>query len=407
MLIGFCVCNFRSFREAAELSLKACPFNEHPENVQAVANGMSILKSVAIFGANAAGKSNLIKAMSAALLIIRTSQTRQIGDRIPFVEPYAFSVDTTGETSFEFEFITQGIRYRYGFSCTSESISEEHLVRYATKRPAIVFQRNRQDYSFHSNATRAELAPLTERNTPNKLFLATAASWNSAAVREPFLWLRNSMDVFDSDKPMLQSLDMYADDGSGELKEFTNGLLRESDINISDFTIEVRDAKGSASFLPFMDIPAGTREYRVMATHLISDGDGKTLRYSLPLNSESKGTRNLFLLGPWIKKALDNGYTFCVDELDSSMHPALLLHLVSLFDSEKTNPHGAQLIMTSHTTDLLTTSLLRRDQVLFVEKDSRTGESELYSLADFSTRTREDIRKAYLAGRFGAVPNIL
>ena len=89
------------------------------------------------------------------------------------------------------------------------------------------------------------------------------------------------------------------------------------------------------------------------------------------------------------------------------MHPALLLYIVNLFNSPKTNPHGAQLIMTTHTTDLLSTSIMRRDQLLFIEKDNNNGMSELYSLNDFPARTREDIRKAYIAGRFGAVPNIL
>ena len=123
--------------------------------------------------------------------------------------------------------------------------------------------------------------------------------------------------------------------------------------------------------------------------------------------NESKGTQNLFFMSPQIKKALDNGYVFCVDELDSSMHPSLLLYIVSLFNNPETNPHGAQLIMTSHTTELLATNVMRRDQIFFVEKDNNTGISELYSLDEFSIRTREDIRKAYLAGRFGAVPDII
>ena len=135
--------------------------------------------------------------------------------------------------------------------------------------------------------------------------------------------------------------------------------------------------------------------------------ENKNSKYYLSLASESKGTQNLFFLSPWIKNALDKGYVFCVDELDSSIHPALLLYIVDLFNSNVTNPNGAQLIMTTHTTDLLSTSMLRRDQIFFVEKDNGTGLSDLYSLSDFPARTREDIRKSYIAGRFGAVPNIL
>lgn len=185
-----------------------------------------------------------------------------------------------------------------------------------------------------------------------------------------------------------------------------NLILKEADINIDDLTVESREVKNPIAMFQ-VNVPAFSKEYMVMTNHAISGEDEKKRNYQLPLLSESKGTQNLFLLSPWIKKALDNGYVFCVDELDSSMHPALLLYIVELFNSPETNPNGAQLIMTTHTTDLLTTSLMRRDQILFVEKSNDTGVSELYSLNDFPVRTREDIRKAYLAGRFGAVPNIL
>ena len=156
-----------------------------------------------------------------------------------------------------------------------------------------------------------------------------------------------------------------------------------------------------------MPVPSMQKEYIVRTEHIVrTDGDNCAI-YQLPLPAESKGTQNLFFLSPWIKKALDKGYVFCVDELDASMHPALLLYIVNLFNSSETNPKGAQLIMTTHTTDLLSTSIMRRDQIFFVEKDNNTGLSDLYSLNDFPARTREDIRKAYIAGRFGAIPNIL
>lgn len=406
MLIRFKVCNFRSFRDLTELSMKADAIKEHPENTYEYHNGGKLLKSVAIFGANAAGKSNLIRAITVALIIIRTSETRQINNPIPLIDQFAFCKDKKKETSFEFEFTMEGCRYIYGFSCTPKQITEEHLIAYSSQRPTRIFTRSSNGYEFYSKEAREQLLPLTERNTPNKLFIATATVWNAELTKKPYLWLRNCIDVFDLDNPMLQSLELYENDKSGKLHAFTNNLLKEADINIADFTIESIEVKNVPPLF-VANIPAMQKEYKVMAMHSVKTAEEKESQYSLLMQNESKGTQNLFFLCPWIERALDKGYVFCVDELDSSMHPALLLYIVNLFNSPKTNPHGAQLIMTTHTTDLLSTSIMRRDQLLFVEKDNDTGLSELYSLNDFPARTREDVRKAYIAGRYGAVPNIV
>ena len=406
MLIRFKASNFRSFREPMEFSMKASSNKEHPENTKEQPICGKLLKSAAIFGANAAGKSNLIRAITAALIIIRTSETRQVNELIPFVEPFAFCKETK-ETSFEFEFTMDESRYIYGFSCTQKKITEEHLTAYNSQRPAKIFKRTAKGYEFYSNEAQKQLMPLTERTTPNKLFIASATVWNASLTKEPYLWLSSYIDVFDSNNPMLHSLELYEKDKSGKLRSFTNNLLKEADINISNFTVEAKDINNPPPFMMNMPVPSIRKEYIVRTEHIVrTDGDNHAI-YQLPLPAESKGTQNLFFLSPWIKKALDKGYVFCVDELDSSMHPALLLYIVNLFNSPETNPKGAQLIMTSHTTDLLSTSIMRRDQIFFVEKDNNTGLSDLYSLNDFPARTREDIRKAYIAGRFGAVPNIL
>ncbi len=406
MLIRFKVCNLKSFKEPTELSMKAEAIKEHPENTYERHMSGKLLKSIAIFGANAAGKSNFIRAIAAALIIIRTSETRQINEPIPLIDQFAFCTNRKNETSFEFEFTQDEYKYIYGFSCTRNQITEEYLTAYNSQRPTRIFTRSSDTYEFYNKESREQLLPLTKRNTSNKLFIATATVWNSELTKKPYLWLRNCIDVFDSDNPMLQSLELYEKDKSGKLRNFTNNLLKEADINIADFTVESKEIKNTPPLF-IANLPSVQREYKVMAMHTVKSSEDNDSQYYLPMQNESKGTRNLFFLSPWIEKALERGYVFCVDELDSSMHPALLLYIVNLFNSPKTNPHGAQLIMTTHTTDLLSTSIMRRDQLLFIEKDNNNGMSELYSLNDFSARTREDIRKAYIAGRFGAVPNIL
>jgi len=201
----------------------------------------------------------------------------------------------------------------------------------------------------------------------------------------------------------------YESDKDGGLKEFTKRLLKESDINITDYSIESQRVENSG----IVGFGAGLKHagpleqkaYKINATHLVGNGEEKRA-FMLPLQDESKGTQNLFFLSPQLKNAFDNGYVFCVDELDASLHPALLLYLVGLFNSEETNPRNAQLIITTHTTELLSTHYMRRDQIYFIDKDNDTAVSELYSLDEYSVRTREDVRKSYLNGKFGAVPNI-
>ena len=124
------------------------------------------------------------------------------------------------------------------------------------------------------------------------------------------------------------------------------------------------------------------------------------------MQSESLGTKNLFFLSPIIKRAFETGETVCVDEFDTSLHPMLVVYLLGLFHNPNVNKKNAQLIISSHTMSLLDLKTLRRDQIYFVDKDQSSGITELYSLDDFSPRTSENIRKAYLIGRYGAIPVI-
>ena len=254
------------------------------------------LETIVSFGANAAGKTNLMRAIIAALIIIRTSETRQINNPIPLIDQFAFSKDGTKETSFELEFSMGENRYIYGFSCTSHQITEEHLTTYSSRRPTRIFTRKNNEYEFYNSEAREQLQPLVQRNTPNKLFIATATIWNSELTKQPYLWLRNCIDVFDSENATMQSLELYESDKTGKLRSFTNNLLKEADINISDFTVESREIK-NAPPLFLANYPAVQKEYKVMAMHTIkSINKDVSQKYLLPMQSESKGTQNLFFL---------------------------------------------------------------------------------------------------------------
>ena len=134
--------------------------------------------------------------------------------------------------------------------------------------------------------------------------------------------------------------------------------------------------------------------------------DGNSARYSLDLADESDGTRKFIALAPAIESALSNGGILLIDEIEKELHPILVEYVVAKFQSKKTNPNGAQVVFTTHNTELLNMELLRKDQLYFADKGREDGVSELYSISDFSTRTTDNIRKGYLLGKYGATPNV-
>lgn len=398
MLLQFTVENFRSFKTKCTLSLEAG--NDETSDMDshmAVIGKDHILRTAVVFGANAAGKSNIFKALTAAILLIRTSNTRQVGDLLLPVVPFLFSEETKDAPScFEFVFMAQGTKYIYGFSATKQRIVTEYLYKYNSMnsvRPATIFKRNAdadEEYHFTNAAYKNELSPLIARNTVNKLFLATATAWNSKTTAIPFSWFQ-LIDTYSSNYNELfpQIMPLLQDDKDDSLKRFIRNMLHAADINIQDYSFESKEA--SLKFMHHIDKEGAVQ-------------DGRD--FSLDFRDESNGTINLFMLSPILKRAFEEGRILCIDEFDNSLHPMLVLYLVGLFHNPEINKANAQLIISSHTTELLSSRIMRRDQIYFVEKDQKTGVSELYSLDEFVPGTSKDIRKAYLLGRYGAVPTI-
>lgn len=399
MLLQFSVENFRSFKTKAVLSLEASSDKELPNNI-IDDSGCRALKVATIFGANAAGKSNIFKALSAAILLVRLSNFKQFGEALTLVSPFAFDDLSAREpSSFEFVFVVNGEKHVYGFSATREKIVEEYLFVYHSSRATTIFKRTESNqYTFTSSAMTKKLKPLTEYNTENKLFLATATAWNCEETRDTLLWFMEGINTYPSgyaDKLGISG-ELFEQNTDGTLREFTNRLLHQADINISNYEFESRETSSQPGAIP------SKKEYYITTLHEMADG--KT--YSLNLQDESNGTVNLFFFSPIIKRAFETGETLCIDEFDESLHPILLRYLIGLFNDSDVNKKNAQLVVSTHTSNLLDLNLLRRDQIYFVEKEQATGESTLYSLDEFSPRTREDVQKAYLLGRYGAIPNV-
>ena len=183
--------------------------------------------------------------------------------------------------------------------------------------------------------------------------------------------------------------------------ELYTGNLPEGIIRaLREFAAALKDSSDTAE----MNLRVG--ELKTSSMHRGVGKDGMAEMFSLELADESDGTRRLMALAPGIERVLSKGGVFLVDELDRELHPLLAEFVISKFQSPETNPGHAQLIFTTHDTELLNMEIIRKDQVYFVDKDRQSGVSELFNLTEFQVRTNDNIRKAYMAGKYGAVPEV-
>ena len=417
MLIQFSVKNFMSFKDKTILALNPSTDAEHPENINSIKD-YSATNLIAIYGANASGKTSLFKAMTVALNMLRNSNIMQVNQPISATSPFKFDSKTVEEPS-EFEFIfvaDDNNRYVYGFSADRLKITEEYLYQYKSQKPTLIFERSGEKYEF--KAQKSSLEPLVRFNTPNKLFLATATNWNTESTTIPYKWLSEKMVTFTDTQSLTDmALNLYKSDKRDEYLGFTEDLLQMADINISKINFKITKTKiemPAGIAIPQMivngqQVPTVTaqeiEQIEVNTEHMIGEGDSKA-RYLLGLGEESLGTNQLFILGPFLKEAFEKGIAVVIDEIDKSLHTFIVKHIINMFRDKEINKAGAQLIFTTHDTSLLSLSTFRRDQIYFTEKNNKTGISDLYSLDELSVRKTDNIEKGYLLGRYGAIPYI-
>jgi len=406
MLAQFSVENYLSIRDRTVLNLTASNRdNEHLNNLFEY-DKLRCLRSAVIYGANASGKSSLLKAMTAAILLVRESQAMQVNSRLLRITPFLLDEDSrTKPSSFEFVIMIEGIQYVYGFSATQEKIIDEYLYVYHTAKRSLVFERSATNSYKFNKADEREFSDYKEKTTDNKLFLATSTAWNCQKTKPVFLWFAEGVDTF-TDSALNnppETLKHFKESDSPELREFTLELLSSADINIDSYVVDAHQIdpppKPLLDLLGMEALP-GTA-YNVTTGHTMPDNK----KYPLDLSSESLGTQNLFFLSPFLFEAFKSGKTLFIDEM-SCLHSMLVQFLVGLFNNPTFNKNNAQLIFATHDTNLLDLKMFRRDQIYFIEKDAY-GNSELYSLDNFSVRKSENVRLAYLLGRYGAIPNIV
>ncbi|NLI00372.1 MAG: ATP-binding protein [Chthonomonadales bacterium] len=412
MLITFTVENYRSFCDPVTLDMTATRLTSpYPEldtgAVHAITPRLKLLKAAAVFGANASGKSNLIRALSVLKGMVQMSATdMMLGTDLPY-EPFRLIAGADRNPSqFEIELAREGVRYRYGFAFDGARIHREWLYR-TLKREAALFTRDGD--AIQISGAFAEGRTLPKRTRPAALFLSVVAQFNGPIAQEVVGAIADITIVSGlQDAPLFNRVVQTLEDP--DLKRRAASLVAAFDTSVRNLRVEAMDPDKAFAGAPdaIKALVRGSglqRVHSVRTQHALRDSSGAQVgdvEFDLA-QQESTGTGLLVSLAPLIVEALEHGRTLAVDEFDGRLHPRLTARIVRMFNSAETNPHGAQLIVATHGVHLLARDTLRRDQVWFVEKDS-LERSRLYSLAEFKTRKEDVFERQYLLGRYGAVP---
>lgn len=422
MIIDFSVKNFRSFKEVQKLSFVANNRDEtlpeaiiDPELAGAEFAKIRLLKGIVIYGANAAGKTNTLKALGFLAHMVEDSATDLDEGDATGVEPFLFDSSTPSEPSeFVLRFIVDGVRYHFALVLNKERILYESLSAFPKGREQVWYERSWDDeenaYSWEPARPTdyRRDANLVKYTRANALYLSTAVKFNDKQLRPIYLWFKEQICMLrlNADFPPLSpgftAKQLMKDPNK---RAQVTRLLQHADLGI--LSAKASEHQFKEGDLP-SDMPDEFVKQLIDKKHIkISLGhrgvEGR--EYALEWEDESSGTQKFFALtGPWLD-ILENGYIAGLDEIESSMHPLMVHALLRLVFSESTNPKGAQLVFTTHNPLLLDTGLIRRDQVWFADKDD-DGATYLYPLTDYKPRKKESLVRGYMAGRYGAVPFI-
>jgi len=423
MLVEFSTGNYRSFREPVTLSLLASTLRDDPlldaRNIFQV-DKLSLLRSAAIYGANASGKSNLVRALMTMRSLVLDSATKiQAGEKLS-IERFRLDVSTRQQPAyFQVVFLLGGKRYRYGFEADDEQIQSEWLY-HAAQRETRLFVRAGQEFDVSAAFKREAPVSVQQKTRNNALFLSVLSQFNSATANQILDWFRNQLNGIASLNDIIQytmpeTVKRFESDGTFHLR--AEKMMQVADVgivglsakkvplNLDEFPEEWRDVFTQA--LKKTAEKEGLQEFtmpRIETQHILFENGQQVGKETFDMEkNESDGTQKFFaLLGP-VLDALDGGQTLVIDELEARLHPLLTREMVSLFNSPETNPHHAQLIFATHDAGLLGECLLRRDQVWFTQKN-RYGATDLYSLAEMKERKDASYLKNYLDGRYGGIP---
>jgi AAA15 family ATPase/GTPase len=420
MFLQFSVNNFRSIKETVTFSMNAGSSPEGKHRFQI--NNHILLNSAVIYGANASGKSNLLKAMLFMRnRVLNTDEIKQPTDILAH-EPFCLNTETEHASSyFEIIILLEETKYRYGFEADSNTVYAEWLYKEKSNNETRLFDRDTEDNNHYVNKQKfKEGIDLTAYN--NQLFIWQCEKNNGDISQKIMQWFRNFnlIDELENDGYFNISLQQLQNkDAKNKLLK----LVKAADLGIDNILIEEQDITDDfINNAPFSDEikqkiihDGGLSSIELKIQHKKFNADNKpigTVLFDLSEN-ESQGTKKFFALIAPILDTLENGKVLLVDQLDTGIHPLLMECLIQLFNNKEFNKHHAQLIFTAHNTNLLSVpELFEREQIWFTEKD-KYGNTELYSLLEFKKntlnkdlKTADNLERYYLQGRYGAVPRL-
>jgi uncharacterized protein len=417
VLIQFSVENFLSIKEKITLRLVASSDRnlksnliEIPEN-----NKFKLLRSVGIYGANASGKSNVLKALQFMhQFIVNSAKSMKISD----MGLVAFKLDQVWQAKpshFELDFIYENTSYTYGFELDSQKIHKEWLYSYPKTQRRVLFERNANDsepYKFGAS-WKGNKKQIIKFVRPDALFLSVAAQLNDPSAKPLVQWLKEKF-IFNFSPLETDVLGDVIEDE--KLRELIKTFLNLADFDVKDLNIKVVPFRESRQFLrlppPLQQEMINTLGDLVGDSKVIDsitviregvDVNGVPINVSFDIDEESTGTKTFFFLANKILLSLMANRVLVIDQLGSHLHPLLTRYVVQIFNNQYKglpSPLFSQLVFVTQDVNLLDLELLRREQILFTEKD-RQGATTLHS---YKPRKGESMRKGYLVGRYGAIP---
>ncbi len=402
MLLEFACSNHKSIRSEVLFSTLAGKDNAYEDKVYDFL-GLGILKSAVIYGANGSGKSNFIDAISFVKNLVINSINHQPGQGIRQIPHKLDGYDT--ESSYKIQFITNGVRYVFGFSLKNMLVSEEYLYYFPNNRQTKIFERTGEKFSAGSKF-RGKFSACKDVLKENRLLLSCAANFSSVQeVTEAFNFFSNEIVIYGpSNQDNWMNYSLHQMNSNQKVKSAVIAFLSELGTGIEDIQVTIDQKKIDSSELP----PFLSDDFKSIILQSNVDAITAKVKYKSfetdLMQEESTGIRKLFAMLCPLIDIIVNGKVLICDELESSLHESLVYGLVKLFINTDTKKY-AQLIFTTHETGLLNLDLFRRDQIWFTELKNNERSTDLYSLAEIkNVRKEENYGKGYIAGKYGAIP---
>ena len=418
MITEISVENYLSIKDKITLSLESGSGKKLMNNLIEIPEDkkQKLIKTAAIYGPNASGKSNILKSVFFIKNMVQHSHKFNVEVKIPR-DPFKLEEESLKKPSkFEIIFIHSKIKYKYGFSCDENKFIEEYLYHWPNGKESKIFHRkNSTDFEFNKKNDK-EQQTLKSQTSDNVLYLSRATQLRNKDTKDAYKFIVNlDFIIYRDTTDLVERTAEKIHENKKSKKEIIE-RLQKADFGILDIDVTKKsqdkerlqrfiewnvETRGMVDPEMIKELEEEEKFYDIKFIHKTKEG--KPINFGP--HKESNGTMNMFaLIGP-IHEILETGKILFIDELELSLHPNIVEILIKLFHSKKWNSKNAQLIFTTHNTNLLNNEIFRKDQIYICSKNKENS-TELNSYVDYDISEDSDFEKAYLNGRVGGLPFI-